>query len=125
MRAAVLFILACVFVTACDTALTPTVAGLGPGSGSGSDSCAVQSVVVTPSLDSLHVGQSFQPSASVQSCATSANEGVRWISSDSTIASIDASSGFIQARAAGRATMTASAVADSTKKGSMTVVVSP
>src|SRR5215469_3681207 len=124
MRAAVLFILASILVTACDTALTPEVAGLGPGSGS-SDSCAVQSVVVTPSLDSMHVGQNFQPSASVQSCATSANEGVRWISSDSTIASIDASSGFIQARAAGRATMTASAVADSTKKGSMTVVVSP
>jgi uncharacterized protein YjdB len=125
MRAAVLFILASILVTACDTALTPEVAGLGPGSGNGSDSCAVQSVTVTPSLDSMHVGQSFQPSASVQSCASSANEGVRWISSDSTIASINATSGSIQARAAGHATMTASAVADSSKKGSMSIVVSP
>jgi hypothetical protein len=124
MRAAVLFSLAAILVTACDTALTPTIAGLGPSTGGG-DSCAVTAVIVTPSLDTMHVGQNFQPAAQVQSCTASANEGVLWLSSDSTIASVDATSGFILALRTGRATITASAVADSTKKGSMAIVVSP
>jgi uncharacterized protein YjdB len=122
MRAAVLLSLAAILVTACDTALTTNLAGIGPGTGS-SDSCAVASVIVTPSLDTMQVGQNFQPAAQVQSCTASANEGVLWLSSDSTIASIDATSGFILALRTGRVTITASAVADSTKKGSMAIVV--
>lgn len=123
MRAAVLLSLAAILVTACDTALTTNLAGIGPGTGSG-DSCAVTAVLVTPSLDTMQVGQNFQPAAQVQSCTVSANEGVLWRSSDSTIASIDATSGFILALRTGRVTITASAVADSTKKGSMAIVVS-
>lgn len=122
MRAAVLLSLAAILVTACDTALTTNLAGIGPGTG-GSDSCAVTSVIVTPSLDTMQVGQNFQPSAQVQSCTASANEGVLWLSSDSTIASVDATSGFILALRTGRVSITASAVADSTKKGSMAIVV--
>ncbi len=122
MRAAVLLSLAAILVTACDTALTTNLAGIGPGTGS-SDICAVASVIVTPSLDTMQVGQNFQPAAQVQSCTASANEGVLWLSSDSTIASIDATSGFILALRTGRVTITASAVADSTKKGSMAIVV--
>ncbi len=123
MRAAVLLVLTSIFVAACDTAIGTNLAGLGTGGG---DSCSVQSVVVTPNLDTLHVSQSFQPSAQVQSCTTSQNEGVKWSSSDSTIASIDPSSGFIQAIRAGHVTITASAVAEPSVTGLMSlVVVSP
>ncbi len=124
MRAAVLLILTSIFVAACDTALTPEIAGL--AGGTTGDSCSVQSVAVTPNLDTLHVGQTLQPSAQVQSCTTSQQEGVAWSSSDSTIATVDAASGFIQAIRAGRVTISASAVAEPSVIGSMAlVVVSP
>src|SRR5262249_4716619 len=116
---------ACVAVTACDTALTTNLAGLGPGSGSGSDSCAVQAVIVTPDTTTLRVGQTLQPSATVQSCVSSANEGVRWSSSDSTIVSVDPVLGFMQARRVGNAIVTAAAVADASVRGTISVAVTP
>src|SRR4029077_5127484 len=64
MRVFVLAI-ACAFVAACDTALTTNLAGVGPSQGSGSDTCAVQAVSVTPDTATLRVGQTLQPSASV------------------------------------------------------------
>jgi uncharacterized protein YjdB len=124
MRVLVLAI-ACVVVAACDTSLTTNIAGLGPGQGSGSDTCAVQAVIVSPDTATLRVNQTLQPSASVQSCASSANEGVRWISSDSTIASVDANLGFIQAHRVGTANVTASAVADSSVRATIRISVTP
>ncbi len=124
MRVFVLAI-ACAFVAACDTALTTNLAGVGPSQGSGSDTCAVQAVSVTPDTATLRVGQTLQPSASVQSCASSANEGVRWASSDSTIVSVDRNLGFIQARRVGSAIVTASAVADASMRATLLVSVTP
>jgi uncharacterized protein YjdB len=121
MRAVVLLVLTSIFVAACDTALDPQIAGLGL---TATDSCAVSAVVVTPSLDTLPVGQTLAPSAQVQSCLASQDSGVTWSSSDSTIASVDASSGFVQAIRAGKATIKASAVAEPTVSGSLVVVVS-
>jgi uncharacterized protein YjdB len=124
MRVFVLAI-ACAFVAACDTSLTANIAGLGPGQGSGSDTCAVQAVIVTPDTATLRVGQTLQPNASVQSCVSSANEGVRWASSDSTIVSVDANLGFIQARRVGSANVTASAVADASVRSTIRISVTP
>jgi len=124
MRVFVLAI-ACAFVAACDTSLTTNIAGLGPGQGSGSDTCAVQAVIVTPDTATLRVGQTLQPSASVQSCVSSANEGVRWASSDSTIVSVDPNLGFIQARRVGSANVTASAVADASVRTTIRISVTP
>ena len=112
-------------VAACDTSLTTNVAGLGPGNGAGSDSCAVQSVTVTPDTVTLRVNQTLQPGAVVQSCVQSANEGVRWTTSDSTIATVDPNLGFIQARRVGNAIVTASAVADASVKGTVRISVTP
>jgi uncharacterized protein YjdB len=122
---ALAFIFACVLIAACDTSLTANVAGLGPGQGSGSDTCAVRAVIVTPDTATLRVNQTLQPSAAVQSCASSANEGVRWTSSDTTIASVDAKLGFIQARRVGNAIVTAAAVADTSMKGTVRISVTP
>ena len=116
---------ACAVVAACDTSLTTNIAGLGPGQGSGSDSCAVQSVTVTPDTATLRVGQTLQPSATVQSCASSANEGVRWTSSDSTIVSVDPALGFTQAKRVGNANITAAAVADSSVRATIRITVTP
>jgi uncharacterized protein YjdB len=120
-----LLAIACVAVTACDTALTTNLAAAGPGSGSGSDTCAVQSVIVTPDTATLRVGQTLQPSASVQACTSAANEGVRWTSSDSTTVSVDPNLGFIQARRVGNVNITASAVADATVKATIRISVTP
>lgn len=117
--------LACAVVAACDTSLTTNVAGLGPGQGSGSDTCAVQSVLVTPDTVTLRVGQTLQPTARVQSCASSANEGVRWASSDTTIVSVDPVLGFIQARRVGNAIVTAAAVADASVRATIRISVTP
>ena len=122
---ALFLVLACAIVAACDTSLTTNVAGLGPGNGAGSDSCAVQSVTVTPDTVTLRVNQTLQPGAVVQSCAQSANEGVRWATSDSTIATVDPNLGFIQARRVGNAIVTASAVADASVKGTVRISVTP
>jgi len=120
-----LLVFACAFVAACDTSLTTNIAGIGPGQGSGSDTCAVQAVLVTPDTATLRVGQTLQPTASVQSCASSANEGVRWASSDSTIVSVDVNLGFMQARRVGNAIVTASAVAATSVKATIRVSVTP
>jgi uncharacterized protein YjdB len=118
-----LLAIACAFVAACDTALTTNLAGVGPSQGS--DTCAVQAVSVTPDTATLRVGQTLQPSASVQSCASAANEGVRWASSDSTIVSVDRNLGFIQARRVGSAIVTATAVADASMRATLLISVTP
>jgi uncharacterized protein YjdB len=124
MKLAALFVLA-ISIAACDTALTTNIAGLGPGQGSGSDTCSVRSVIVTPDSTTLRVGQTLQPTASVQSCASSASEGVRWASSDTNVATVDPALGFIQARRVGSAIITASAVADASVRDAITVNVTP
>jgi uncharacterized protein YjdB len=126
MRVAVLLAIATISLAACDTALTTQLASAGPGGTGGSnDSCAVQAVIVTPDSITLKVGQTLQPSARVQSCTVSANEGVRWVSSDSTIAAVDATFGFITARRVGTVTIVASAVADPSVRDAIAVTVSP
>jgi uncharacterized protein YjdB len=122
MRVAVLFIFATIAATACDTALTTNLAGL---AGGGLDSCAVQSVVITPDTATLAVGQTLQPTAQVQSCTASVDEGVRWVSSNPTIISVDSLSGSITALAAGHASAVASAVAQPTVTASLGVTVAP
>jgi uncharacterized protein YjdB len=124
MKLAALFILA-ISIAACDTSLTPHLAGLGPGNGLGSDTCRVQSVIVTPDSTTLRVGQTLRPTATVLSCASSANEGVRWASSDTNVAIVDAVLGFIQARRVGSAIITATAVADGSVRARLTVNVTP
>jgi uncharacterized protein YjdB len=56
---------------------------------------------------------------------SSANEGVRWASSDSTIVSVDRNLGFIQARRVGNANVIASAVADSSVRATIRISVTP
>ena len=125
MRASVFLAIAAISLTACDTALTTQLAGVGPGGGSSGDSCAVTAVIVTPDTVTLRVGQTLQAAARVQSCAVSANKGVTWTSSDTLVASVDPVLGFIQARRVGSASIVASAVADASVKDAITVTVSP
>jgi uncharacterized protein YjdB len=124
MRVAVLLTIATISLAACDTALTTQLGGLGPSTGSG-DSCAVQAVIVAPDTITLRAGQTLQPSARVESCAASANEGVRWASTDTTIATVDAVLGFITARRVGKASIIASAVADARVRDAIAITVSP
>jgi len=124
MKLAALLVLA-ISIAACDTATVTSLAGLGPGGGSGSDTCSVRAVIVTPDTATLRVGQTLQPSATVLSCASSVAEGVRWVSSDTNLATVDAAFGFIQAKRVGNVIVTASAVADRSVTDAITINVTP
>lgn len=118
MRLAILFLVACILATACDTSLHPMLGGFPQ------DTCASQSIVVTPSSDSLHVGQSLQAVAQVQSC-TATSQSVLWSSSNSAVASVDQNTGLIQARGVGHASIVATSVADPSIRGAMVLTVVP
>lgn len=83
---------------------------------------AVAGVSVSPSSASLKVGETKQLSATV-SPSDATNKSVSWSSSASSVASVS-SSGLVTALSAGTATITATSVADSSKKASCTVTVS-
>lgn len=83
----------------------------------------VNSVSVSPRTLNLEVGQYGYPSASV-SPSNATCKDVRWSSSNSDVASVNSTSGYVYAKAQGSATITARATDGSGKSDSLTVYVS-
>lgn len=79
-------------------------------------------VTVTPQQLTLEVGQSATLAAAVTGGAAGADKSVTWSSSNSGVASVDAS-GNVTAVAAGVATITATSVADAAAKAAAAVTV--
>jgi uncharacterized protein YjdB len=73
---------------------------------------------VSPPSATLHVGDSLQATAKT-GCAVQHVLVIRWRSSDTSVAAVDAQSGLIRARSPGTASIVASLVADTVEKGAM------
>jgi len=88
--------------------------------------CTLWSIRVTPASANLHPGDTVTVSATVNQCGGYPPSAiVRWRSSDTVTAVVDASGGLVRARASGAATIIATVVADTTIRGAMALVVSP
>ena len=108
-----------VILTACDR----TVAGTERPTDVG---CLTWSMRVTPASATLHPGDAVQASAVVNQCLSiPSSTTVRWRSSDTVTAVVDAVTGLVRARAPGPVTVIASVVADTTIRGAMALSVVP
>ena len=94
-----------------------------PGSGGASVVC-VRSVSVSPGAITLKVGSWSYDASAVVSPSNATNKQVRWHSSDPSVASVGASSGYIYANAVGTARIYATATDGSGCSDYLTVTVS-
>jgi len=103
-------------LTACgDKVTVPTPTSQAPGT-------VVHSVTVTPTVANLGLGDKISLAASVDADAGVTNRTVTWTSSNTAIASVDAS-GLVTAVAAGTTTIVAKSVADPAVQGSALITV--
>ena len=92
------------------------------GGGGGTSSVKVTSVTVYPKSVTIQVGEWY--AAGVITCPSNAtNWRVTWSSSDTTVATVNASSGYIYGQGVGTATITARAADGSGRSDSLTVTV--
>lgn len=85
---------------------------------------AVTSISVNPTSATISNGSSKQITATINP-SNATNKGVTWTSSNSTIASVD-SNGLVTGKSVGKATITATALGDTSKKATCAVeVVTP
>lgn len=82
---------------------------------------AVTGVTVSPSTNSMDVGDTQQLAATA--APSGAPQGVQWVSSAPSVATVS-STGLVTAVAVGSATITATSTADGTKSGTASVTVS-
>ena len=116
----IVYLAAIVAVAACDTATSEHE------SAADSTPCTTVGPKVSPSSATLHPGDTLRASASLYQCRPGDPVGTfRWLSSDTSVASVGATSGLIQARKGGTATISAAAVQDPNVKGAMLLFVSP
>lgn len=94
-----------------------------PGGGGGSTSVRVSSVSAYPSSVTLSVGEWFYGTYTVVCPSNATNKNVTWSSSNTNVATVNASSGYIYAKAAGTATIYATASDGSGKRDSIAVTV--
>ena len=94
-----------------------------PGGGGGSTSVPVSSVSAYPSSVTLSVGEWFYGTYTVVCPSNATNKNVTWSSSNTNVATVNASSGYIYAKAAGTATIYATASDGSGKRDSIAVTV--
>jgi uncharacterized protein YjdB len=87
-------------------------------------SCVLVGPRVSPGSATLHPGDTLRASAAPAAC-TSTNVHFRWISSDTTIASVTADAGLIRALKPGTVTVSAIVVEDPSQKGAIVILVNP
>ena len=85
---------------------------------------AVKTVTVTPANLTLGQNKSYTLKATVEVFGSGTDTGVTWTSSDTTIATVDATGKVTATDKAGTVTITATSKADPAKKGTCTVKVS-
>lgn len=84
---------------------------------------SVYSVSVHPSSVTLIVGNWYYDAYAVVNASSCCGTGVTWYSSNTNVATVNASSGYIYARSAGTARIYARSTADSSKSDYVTVTV--
>jgi len=116
------FLIACLLVVAlaaCDQTVADTESPTDVA-------CLTWGVRVSPASATLHAGDSVQASAVINQClGNPSSTAVRWRSSDTVTAVVDAVTGLVRARAPGPVTVIASVVADTTIRGAMALSVVP
>ena len=85
---------------------------------------SVKKVTVEPATLTLGKKKSYTLKATVEVSGSGTDTGVTWTSSDETIATVDATGTVTATDKVGTVTITATSIADPTKKGTCTVTVS-
>ena len=85
--------------------------------------CTLIGPRVTPALATLHPGDTLRVSATETTCTGSSSSFVQWTSSDTSVATVGASSGLVRARARGTTSIVASDLRDAKLKGAMALTV--
>jgi Bacterial Ig-like domain (group 2). len=108
-------------VAACTGADSPTVAG------DSFDSC-IQEPFVTPAAATLHVGDTITLSVKGGPCVGdggTVQPRWTWRSSDSTVATVDSSSGLVRAQGKGSTTIISTLVGEASVNGAGSITVVP
>ena len=84
---------------------------------------SVYSVNVYPSSTTIRTGNWYYGAYAVVNASSNCNTGVRWYSNNTSIATVNASSGYIYAKAPGTTRIYAQSTVDSSKKDYITVTV--
>jgi hypothetical protein len=84
--------------------------------------CSLLGPRVSPSLATLHPGDTLRVAATESTCSGTTSAPVQWTSSDTSVATVGAS-GLIRAHARGTATIVATDVRDISIKGAMALIV--
>jgi hypothetical protein len=84
--------------------------------------CSLLGPRVSPSLATLHPGDTVRVAATESTCSGTTPAPVQWTSSDTSVATVGAS-GLVRAHARGNATIVATDVRDISIKGAMALVV--
>jgi uncharacterized protein YjdB len=119
MRILVVLALGAATVTACRTR-EPTAAD----SAALGAVCAARGMFVSPTSATLHPGDTLRASAQMSDCGGPVSPlPSRWLSADTTVATVDSISGLIRARSLGTTTIIAAALADRNVKASLLLAV--
>ena len=84
---------------------------------------SVYSVNVYPSSTTIKTGNWYYGAYAVVNASSDCNTGVRWYSNNTSVATVNASSGYIYGKAAGTTRIYAQSTVDSSKKDYITVTV--
>ncbi len=84
---------------------------------------SVYSVNVYPSSTTIKTGNWYYGAYAVVNASSNCNTGVRWYSNNTSVATVNASSGYIYAKAPGTTRIYAQSTVDSSKKDYITVTV--
>jgi hypothetical protein len=88
--------------------------------------CTLWRIRVSPASATLHPGDSLSAMATVNQCqGVPSSTAVRWRSTDTATAIVDALTGLVRARASGPVTIVATVVDDTTITGAMALTVVP
>jgi hypothetical protein len=85
--------------------------------------CTLIGPRVSPAAATLHPGDTLRVSATETTCVGTTTAGVRWTSSDTTVATVGPSDGLVRAHGRGTSTIIASDVRDLSIKGAMALSV--
>ncbi len=84
---------------------------------------SVYSVSVYPSSTTIKTGNWYYGAYAIVNASSNCNTGVRWYSNNTNVATVNASSGYIYAKAPGTTRIYAQSTVDSSKKDYITVTV--
>jgi uncharacterized protein YjdB len=88
--------------------------------------CGLIGVQVSPANAVLYIGDTLSVKAYVSPCYPDAqHDRVRWMASNTSVATVDSLTGFVRAGGVGTASIIATLVSDPTQAAAMTLRVTP